>query len=255
MKKRIARVVIAVTIFAGVVVNWSEARSRPFISNVPEQEVKSQVPVYRSANDAQGVTQAPEVAQQANSESPVEALQGTIDRLLAIASDEQLKAPEQLQDRSLQLQTEVAKLFEVIHIGKIALGYQVSRSLTDEQLKSFLELYAPYFTHRYVRTMAEARGVKSKDVRYSVQLRPDGEALLATVTAVPQDLGGRKGVEEVYRMVLFHGKPWRVIGLKFNGNDMARRDSENFGNILKASSFDVLMQQLREKVEKLSQGR
>ena len=101
MKKRIVRVVIAATVFVGVVVNWSEARIRPFISNVPEQEIRSQAPVYRSANDAQSVTQAPEVAQRAISESPVEALQGTIDRLLAIASDEQLKAPEQLQDRSL----------------------------------------------------------------------------------------------------------------------------------------------------------
>ena len=153
------------------------------------------------------------------------------------------------------MQTETAKLFDFIYIGRAALGYQVHRSLTDEQLKSFLELYAPYLTHRYVRMMAEARGVKSKDVRYSVQLKPDREALFATVTAVPQEIGGREGLEEVYRMVLFSGKPWRVIGLTFNGNNVARRDSENFGNILKASSFDVLMQQLREKVERLSQGR
>lgn len=172
---------------------------------------------------------------------PTEAMKATIDEVLRIVRDKELKQPARAEERRQQLERVVAARFDYQEMSRRALGAPWN-SLSDQEKQEFVGLFRSLLTNSYAEKIEtySGEGVNYLNERTEKEYAEVRTKVLSGKTEIPLD----------YRLIN-KGDEWRVYDVVVDGVSLVNNYRGQFAKILKASSYADLVDQLRKKSDKL----
>ena len=185
-----------------------------------------------------GTTSIPESQPLLVKNTPTQAMKATISQALGVLQDEHLKKPERVNERVTRLK-EIADLrFDYGEMAKRSLGAQWSK-LGDGERQEFVELFTEFLTATYVEKIHTYSG---EEVRF-LDERLEGEhAEVKTIM-----VGKKTDTPLDYRLMMKEDD-WKAYDVVVDGTSLIRNYREQFASIIRSSSYEHLVQMLRDKV-------
>lgn len=172
---------------------------------------------------------------------PTESMKTTIDEVLRIVREKDLKQPEKAQERRHLLEKVVASRFDYAEMSRRALGAPWNQ-LTDQQKQEFVDLFQALLTNSYADKIEtySGEGVQYLQERTEKEYAEVRTKVLSGKTEIPLD----------YRLIN-KADDWRVYDVVVDGVSLVNNYRGQFTKILRASSYSDLVDQLRKKSDKL----
>lgn len=172
---------------------------------------------------------------------PTDSMKGTIDEVLRIIRDKELKQATKAEERRAQLEKVVAERFDYQEMSRRALGAPWNQ-LLDKEKQEFVSLFQTLLTNSYAEKVESysGEGVQYLNERTEKDYAEVRTKILSGKTEIPLD----------YRLIN-HGADWRVYDVVVDGVSLVNNYRGQFTKILRASSYPDLVEQLRKKSDKL----
>ena len=172
---------------------------------------------------------------------PTDAMKSTIDEVLRIVRDKELKQSEKTDERRKLLEKVVAARFDYTEMSRRALGAPWNQ-LTDQQKEEFVDLFRTLLTTSYAEKIEtySGEGVQYLNERTEKEYAEVRTKVLSGKTEIPLD----------YRLIN-KGDEWRVYDVVVDGVSLVNNYRGQFTKILRASSYPDLVDQLRKKSNKI----
>jgi len=183
-----------------------------------------------------GVTVQPAVAGGAT-----DAMKSTIDEVLRIIQDKELKQPGRADERRQRLEQVVGDRFDYQEMSKRSLGAPWS-TLSDKDKEEFVALFRTLLTNSYADKIESYSG---EGVQYLNERTEKDYAEVRTKV-----LTGKVEIPLDYRL-LNKGADWRVYDVVVDGVSLVNNYRGQFSKILRTSTFADLVDQLRKKSDKI----
>ncbi|MFO0700380.1 MAG: ABC transporter substrate-binding protein [Nitrospira sp.] len=173
--------------------------------------------------------------------APTAAMKSTIDEVLRIVRDKELKQPAKSETRRHMLETVVAARFDYTEMSRRALGAPWNQ-LTDQQKQEFVDLFRTLLTNSYADKIEtySGEGVEYLNERTEKEYAEVRTKVLSGKTEIPLD----------YRLIN-KAEEWRVYDVVVDNVSLVNNYRGQFTKILRASSYTDLVDQLRKKSDKL----
>ena len=177
------------------------------------------------------------VAVAAENDSAKERVMDTVDQVMRILSDQQLKAPEYALERRQLVKQSVNRLLDYEEMGKRTLGAQW-KHLTVAEQDEFLSLFRQFLSNSYE---SQFEAYSDEQVKYLGERRKGDFVEVRTVlvsnkTKVPLD----------FRLFRKSGQ-WRVYDMVVDGVSLVKNFRSQFSRIIRSSSFQGLLPKLKAK--------
>ena len=171
------------------------------------------------------------------SESPTEAVRGTVDHVIHILEDPALKDPAKLMPRRRMLEEVIATRFDYAEMSKRALAvYWVP--LTAAERMEFVEVFKKFLSDRYAEKI---EGYSGQQVVYL------SERIEGPYAEVRTELRSEKtNIPLDYRLLLKEGR-WHVYDLIADGVSLVKNYRSQFQKVIRDSSYQELVKKLRER--------
>lgn len=172
---------------------------------------------------------------------PTDSMKATIDEVLRIVREKELKQPEKAEERRHLLEKVVAARFDYTEMSRRALGAPWNQ-LTDQQKQEFVDLFRSLLTNSYADKIEtySGEGVQYLNERTEKEYAEVRTKVLSGKTEIPLD----------YRLIN-KADDWRVYDVVVDGISLVNNYRGQFTKILRASSYSDLVDQLRKKSDKL----
>lgn len=167
-----------------------------------------------------------------------EAVMSTINEVIRLLEDKELKKPAKSEERRRQLEKVIGDRFNYDEMAKRSLGGQWRR-LDDAERKEFVELFQRLLSKSYLRKIEEYAG---EQVHYLSERLEEGFAEVRT-----KIVSGKAEISLDYRL-LNTTSDWRVYDVVVDGVSLVNNYRGQFARILRSSSYADLVEQLRKKV-------
>jgi phospholipid transport system substrate-binding protein len=173
--------------------------------------------------------------------APTEAMKATVDEVLRIVRDQDLKQKNNTDERRQQLEKVVSARFDYTEMSRRALGAPW-KQLTDQQKQEFVDLFRTLLTNSYADKIEtySGEGVEYLNERMEKEYAEVRTKVLSGKTEIPLD----------YRLIN-KAEDWRVYDVVVDNISLVNNYRGQFTKILRASSYSDLVDQLRKKSEKL----
>ena len=173
--------------------------------------------------------------------APTEAMKATVDEVLRIVRDQDLKQKGKADERRQQLEKVVEARFDYTEMSRRALGAPW-KQLTDQQKQEFVDLFRTLLTNSYADKIEtySGEGVQYLNERTEKEYSEVRTKVLSGKTEIPLD----------YRLIN-KAEDWRVYDVVVDNISLVNNYRGQFTKILRASSYSDLVDQLRKKSEKL----
>lgn len=170
-----------------------------------------------------------------------EAMKVTIDEVLRVLKDKELKQPSKADERRQQLEKVVGDRFDYEEMSRRALGAPWNQ-LADKEKQEFVALFKTLLTNSYADKIEtySGEGVQYINERTEKEYAEVRTKVLTGKTEIPLD----------YRMLNKAGD-WRVYDVVLDGVSLVNNYRGQFSKILKSSNYADLVDQLRKKSEKI----
>lgn len=181
------------------------------------------------------------VVQPAMAGGATEAMKSTIDEVLKIIQDKELKQPGKAEERRQRLEQVVGNRFDYQEMSRRALGAPWN-GLSDQDKQEFVSLFKTLLTNSYsdkVETYS-GEGVQYLNERTEKDYAEVRTKVLSGKTEIPLD----------YRL-LNKGVDWRVYDVVVDGVSLVSNYRGQFSKILRSSNYADLVDQLRKKSDKI----
>jgi phospholipid transport system substrate-binding protein len=170
-------------------------------------------------------------------ESPTEAVRGTVSRVLSILEDPVLKDPAKLTSRRRMLEEVIATRFDYAEMSKRTLAAYWP-PLTEAQRTEFVDLFKRFLSDRYAEKIegysGEQVGYLSERIEGTyVEVRTE---LRSDKTTIPMD----------YRLFLQEDR-WHAYDIVVDGVSLVKNYRSQFQKIIRESSYEELVRKLRER--------
>lgn len=170
-------------------------------------------------------------------ESPTEAVRGTVSRVLSILEDPVLKDPAKLKPRRRMLEEVIATRFDYAEMSKRTLAAYWP-PLTETQRTEFVELFKRFLSDRYVEKI---EGYSGEQVVYL------SERIEGTYAEVRTELRSDKTTIPMdYRLFLKEDR-WYAYDIVVDGVSLVKNYRSQFQKIIRESSYEKLVRKLRER--------
>jgi phospholipid transport system substrate-binding protein len=169
---------------------------------------------------------------------PTDQVRGTVDRVLAILQDPNLKAKGKLVERRELLRSVISARFDFAEMGRRSLGAEW-RQLTPSQQQQFVELFTDLLRDAYVEDLESYKGQK---VSYTREVQEDLFAVVQTILRSPE--GSEYSIE--YRLHLVD-KEWKAYDVVIENVSIVNNYRSQFAWVINKSSFEGLMRAMKEK--------
>lgn len=168
---------------------------------------------------------------------PTDSMKATIDEVLRIVREKDLKQPERAEERRHLLEEVVSARFDYTEMSRRALGAPWNQ-LTDEQKQEFVDLFRKLLTNSYADKIEtySGEGVQFLNERTEKEYAEVRTKVLSGKTEIPLD----------YRLIN-KADDWRVYDVVVDGVSLVNNYRGQFTKILRASSYMDLVDQLRKK--------
>ena len=180
-------------------------------------------------------------AQPAVAGGATEAMKSTIDEVLKIVQDKELKQPGRAEERRKRLEQVVGDRFDYQEMSRRALGAPWN-TLADKDKQEFVGLFETLLTSSYADKVEtySGEGVQYLNERMEKDFAEVRTKVLTGKTEIPLD----------YRL-LNKGADWLVYDVVVDGVSLVSNYRGQFSKILRASTFADLLDQLRKKSDKI----
>ena len=170
-----------------------------------------------------------------------EAMKSTIDEVLKIVQDKELKQPGRADERRKRLEQVVGDRFDYQEMSRRALGAPWN-TLSDKDRQEFVGLFQTLLTSSYADKVEtySGEGVQYLNERTEKDFAEVRTKVLTGKTEIPLD----------YRL-LNKGTDWRVYDVVVDGVSLVSNYRGQFSKILRSSTFADLVDQLRKKSDKI----
>jgi len=172
---------------------------------------------------------------------PTDSMKATIDEVLRLVKERELKQPEKTEERRHLLEKVVSARFDYAEMSRRALGAPWNQ-LSDQQKHEFVELFQTLLTNSYADKIEtySGEGVQYLNERTEKEYAEVRTKVLSGKTEIPLD----------YRLIN-KANDWRVYDVVVDGVSLVNNYRGQFTKILRASSYSDLVDQLRKKSDKL----
>jgi len=172
-----------------------------------------------------------------------EAVRSTINEVIRILKDAELKKPGRAEERRLLLEKVIGDRFNYDEMARRSLGAQWNK-LSDKERQEFVDLFKGLLSGSYVDKI---EGYSGEQVHYlNERLEADYAEVRTKVasdkTEIPLD----------YRLLNKSGD-WRVYDVVVDGVSLVNNYRSQFTKIIRESSYADLLEKLREKSKKKSE--
>ena len=181
------------------------------------------------------------VVQPAVAGGATEAMKSTIDEVLRIVRDKDLKQPGRADERRQRLEQVVGDRFDYEEMSRRSLGAPWN-TLSDKDKQEFVTLFKTLLTNTYADKIESYSG---EGVQYINERMEKDYAEVRTKV-----LTGKVEIPLDYRL-LNKGTDWRVYDVVVDGVSLVNNYRGQFSKILRSSSYTDLVDQLRKKSEKI----
>ena len=170
-----------------------------------------------------------------------ESVRVTIDEVLKILNDKELKTPAKQEDRRQRLEKVVAARFDYSEMSRRSLGAQWNQ-LSDKEKQEFVDLFRTLLTNTYADRLEtySGEGVQYLNERTEKEYAEVRTKVLSGKTEIPMD----------YRL-MNKSNDWHVYDVVVDGVSLVNNYRGQFSKILHTSSYSDLVDQLRKKSEKI----
>ena len=170
-----------------------------------------------------------------------EAMKSTIDEVLRVIQDKELKQPARAEERRKRLEQVVGDRFDYPEMSRRALGAPWN-TLPDKDKQEFVALFQTLLTNSYADKVEtySGEGVQYLNERVDKEFAEVRTKVLTGKTEIPLD----------YRL-LNKGVEWRVYDVVVDGVSLVSNYRGQFAKILRSSSYADLVDQLRKKSDKI----
>ena len=170
-----------------------------------------------------------------------DAMKSTIDEVLRIIQDKELKQPGRADERRQRLEQVVGDRFDYQEMSRRSLGAPWS-TLSDKDKDEFVALFRTLLTNSYADKVESYSG---EGVQYLNERTEKDYAEVRTKV-----LTGKVEIPLDYRL-LNKGADWRVYDVVVDGVSLVNNYRGQFSKILRTSTFADLVDQLRKKSDKI----
>ena len=179
---------------------------------------------------------------------PQELIRQTLTGLMAVLTDDTLKAPAQSQERLRRIAQVVSPSFDFKEMARRSLGHTWHR-LTPAQQEEFVQLLSPLLLQSLVKriayratTSAEGYGSVPNDIQYVREtIDPDGDASVQTVMTYARE----QTPEDIEYLLLRRNSTWKVYDIVAEGASIITNFRTQFAQILRQESYDDLIKRLK----------
>jgi phospholipid transport system substrate-binding protein len=179
---------------------------------------------------------------------PQELIRQTLTGILAVLTDDTLKAPEQQPERLRRIAQVVSQSFDLKEMARRSLGHNWHR-LTPAQQEEFVQLFSPLLLQSLVKriayratTSAEGYGSIPNAIQYTREtIDPDGDASVQTVMTYARE----QTTEDIEYLLLRRNGTWRVYDVIAEEASMVTNYRTQFAQILRQESYEDLIKRLK----------
>ena len=171
--------------------------------------------------------------------APTQAVKETIDLVLSVLGDEDLKDPARKAERRAKLEAIIGQRFNYEEMAKRTLAAKWKK-LSDEQKTEFVGLFQQFLTQSYA---GNVEGYSGEQVEYLKERLKGDFAEVQTKVVSP-----KVQIPLDYRLLKKNEK-WGVYDVIIDGVSLTKNYRGQFSRILKSSSFEGLLDKLRSKTD------
>ena len=176
----------------------------------------------------------------AEDDSATHAVKETIDRVLDVLANEELKSPERADEKRGVLQRVIGERFDYEEMGKRTLGLHW-RKLNEAEQKEFVLLFQDFLSNTYA---GNVDGYSGEQVEYLKERRKGDFAEVQTKVMSP-----KIEVPLDYRLMRKSSR-WMVYDVVIDGVSLVKNFRGQFDRIIKGTSFQGLLDKLKEKASR-----
>src|SRR5688500_19163300 len=170
-----------------------------------------------------------------------DAMRGTIDEVLRILADKELKKPAKANERRQLLEKVVGERFDYHEMSRRSLGAPWG-NLSDPEKQEFVSLFQTLLVNTYADKIESysGEGVQYINERTEKEYAEVRTRVMTGKTEIPLD----------YRL-LNKGSTWRRYAVAVDGVSWVHHYRGQFSKILRNGSYAELIEQLRKKSDKI----
>jgi len=171
--------------------------------------------------------------------APTEVVRTTVDEVIRVLSDAEWKKPDRFAERRKLLERLIGQRFDYEEMAKRALARHWL-TLNEKERTEFVGLFAAFLSASYADKI---ESYTSERVEYLNERLSDGYAevrtkIISSKTEYPLD----------YRL-LNKGNEWYVYDVVVDGISLVKNYRGQFDRTIRSSSYQKLVETLRQKVE------
>lgn len=180
------------------------------------------------------------VSLSAAGEGPLEQLQQSMDQVLGILQDQDLKRPEMKEERRKRVLLVVNEMFDFWEMARSSLG-QSWKSLSQAEQEKFVGLFTSLVEERYI---GKIDSYTDQKVVYRKELVKGDRAMIYT-SIIDKDLD----IPIVYRLQKDKGR-WLAVDLKIENVSLVVNYRRDFDAIMRKEKFAGLVEKISRQLEK-----
>jgi phospholipid transport system substrate-binding protein len=169
---------------------------------------------------------------------PKEHASATIDRVLSILKNKELKKPVRTRERRALIRKEIETIFDFNEMSKRALGTHWPQR-TESEKKEFTALFSDLLEKTYI---GKIEGYSNEKIFYDEQLMDGDYATLKTRIVTSKNVS----IPIVYRF-LKSGSSWSVYDVVVEGVSLVSNYRTQFNKIIRTESYQGLVRRMKDK--------
>ncbi len=171
-----------------------------------------------------------------------DAVKSSINEVIQILDDKELKKPGRVEERRRKLEQVIGNRFSYEEMAKRSLGAPW-KELNEAERKEFVELYQRLLSKSYA---GKIEGYSGEQIQYLNERHADEFAEVRT-----KIVSGKAEIPLDYRLLQIAGH-WRVYDVVVDGVSLVNNYRGQFTKIIRESSYKGLVEQLRKKSESVT---
>jgi phospholipid transport system substrate-binding protein len=170
-------------------------------------------------------------------------VKATVDDVIKIVTDKDLKKPQKEQKRRKELKAVIGRIFDYREMAKRALGVHW-KTLTTAQQDEFVGLFATLLENTYA---GKIESYNQEKIVYGKELVEGNYAQVNTTI-----IGAKHDEYSLNYRLLKEGNKWMVYDVVIEGVSLVSNYRTQFNKIITGQSYNVLLKKLRTKSEEIS---
>ncbi len=169
---------------------------------------------------------------------PTAQVKQTVDAVLDVLRDKDLKRPEKTEQRSFQIRKVVSGRFDFGEMAKRSLALHWKKRTPEEQ-KEFVLLYTDLLENTYIKKIEKYQDEKV------VYLEEKTEGDYATVRT--NIVTTREGEIPIEYRLMKEGDKWKAYDVVIEGVSLVSNYRNQFNSIIHSASYEELVKRLKNK--------